>query len=40
MRISDQALRTALDAQLAAMEKDGRLTAITRKWIKVRIEVR
>jgi ABC-type amino acid transport substrate-binding protein len=40
VRISDQALRTALDAQLAAMEKDGRLTAITRKWIKVRVEVR
>jgi polar amino acid transport system substrate-binding protein len=40
VRISDQALRTALNEQLAAMEKDGRLTAITRRWIKVRVEVR
>lgn len=40
VRISDQALRTALDAQIAIMKEDGRLSRITRKWIKVRVEVR
>ncbi len=40
VRITDQALRTALSDQIAIMERDGRLAAITRKWIKVRIEVR
>ena len=40
VRISDSALRTALNEQLAAMEKDGRLNRITREWIKVRVEVR
>jgi polar amino acid transport system substrate-binding protein len=40
VRISDEALRTALNAQLAAMKKDGRLSRTTRKWIKVRVEVR
>jgi ABC-type amino acid transport substrate-binding protein len=38
--ISDQALRTALNGQIAAMKKDGRLARITRKWIKVRVEVK
>ncbi len=40
VRISDEALRTALNEQLAAMKKDGRLSRTTRKWIKVRVEVR
>ncbi len=40
VRITDQALRTALSGQIAAMEKDGRLDRVTRKWIKVRIRVR
>ena len=40
VRISDEALRVALNEQLAAMKKDGRLSRTTRKWIKVRVEVR
>jgi polar amino acid transport system substrate-binding protein len=40
VRISDQTLRTALNDQIAAMKKDGRLARITRKWIKVRVKVR
>lgn len=40
VRISDQALRSALNGQIAAMKKDGRLSRITRKWIKVRVEVK
>ncbi len=39
VRISDQTLRTALNDQIAAMKKDGRLARITRKWIKVRVKV-
>jgi polar amino acid transport system substrate-binding protein len=40
VRISDQVLRTALNDQIAAMKKDGRLARITRQWIKVRVQVR
>jgi polar amino acid transport system substrate-binding protein len=40
VRISDEALRAALNEQLAAMKKDGRLSGTTRKWIKVRVEVK
>jgi polar amino acid transport system substrate-binding protein len=40
VRMTDQALRTALSDQIAVMERDGRLARITRKWIKVRVEVR
>ncbi|MCK5363959.1 MAG: transporter substrate-binding domain-containing protein, partial [Gammaproteobacteria bacterium] len=40
VRISDQTLRTALNDQIAAMKKDGRLARITREWIKVRVKVR
>ena len=40
VRIPDQALRNALSDKLAIMETDGRLGRITRKWIKVRVEVR
>ena len=40
VRKSDEALRTALNEQLAAMTKDGQLSSTTRKWIKVRIEVK
>jgi ABC-type amino acid transport substrate-binding protein len=40
VRVSDDALRAALNNQIAAMKKDGRLSKITRKWIKVRVEVK
>ena len=40
VRIPDQALRNALSDKIAIMDKDGRLGRITRKWIKVRVEVR
>ncbi len=40
VRTSDQTLRTALNDQIAAMKKDGRLARITREWIKVRVKVR
>lgn len=40
VRLTDQALRTALDNQIAIMKKDGRLSRITRKWIKVRVQVK
>jgi polar amino acid transport system substrate-binding protein len=40
VRIPDQPLRRALNDQIAVMEKDGRLARITRKWIKVRVQVR
>ena len=40
VRIPDQALRKALSDKIAIMDKDGRLSRITRKWIKVRVEVR
>lgn len=40
VRISDQALRTVLNDEIAAMKKDGRLGRITHEWIKVRVKVR
>jgi len=40
VRISDPALLQALNEQIAAMKKDGRLSRIVRKWIKVRVEVK
>ena len=40
VRLSDQELRTALNEQISIMKKDGRLASITRKWIKVRVEVK
>lgn len=40
VRITDPALRKALSDQIVIMEKDGRLNSITRKWIKVRVQVR
>lgn len=40
VRRSDQALRTTLNEQISIMKKDGRLASITRKWIKVRVEVK
>ena len=40
VRLSDQALRTALSQQIVILERDGRLARITRKWIKVRVQVR
>lgn len=40
VRKSDQELRAALSDQITKMTADGRLSRITRKWIKVRVEVR
>ena len=40
VRLSDQGLREALNEQISIMRKDGRLASITRKWIKVRVEVK
>lgn len=40
VRKSDQELREALSEQITKMSADGRLSRITRKWIKVRVEVR
>lgn len=40
VRKSDRELRLALNDQLTEMKADGRLERITRKWIKVRVEVR
>lgn len=40
VRKSDKALREALNEQITMMKADGRLERITRKWIKVRVEVR
>lgn len=40
VRKSDRDLRLALNEQLTKMKADGRLDRITRKWIKVRVEVR
>ena len=40
VRLSDPALLKALNEQIAAMKKDGRLSQILRKWIKVRVEVK
>lgn len=40
VRISDQTLLKSLNDQIADMKKDGRLASITRKWIKVRVQVK
>lgn len=40
VRQSDEELRAALSDQITKMKADGRLGRITRKWIKVRVEVR
>jgi len=40
VRKSDKALRNALSDQITAMQRDGRLARISRKWIKVRVEVK
>ncbi|NIV47234.1 MAG: transporter substrate-binding domain-containing protein [Gammaproteobacteria bacterium] len=40
VRIADPALRKVLSDQITVMKKDGRLASITRKWIKVRVEVK
>lgn len=40
VRIDDAELRKALNDQITSMEADGRLKSITRKWIKVRVQVR
>lgn len=40
VRITDETLRRVLSDQILAMKKDGRLGRITRKWIKVRVEVK
>jgi polar amino acid transport system substrate-binding protein len=40
VRIHDATLRKALSDQITAMKADGRLERITRKWIKVRVQVR
>lgn len=40
VRIPDEPLRNALSDQIEAMKADGRLDRITRKWIKVRVQVR
>lgn len=40
VRISDDTLREALSDRITDMKNDGRLASITRKWIKVRVQVR
>lgn len=40
VRIADPGLLAALNQQITIMKKDGRLSRITRKWIKVRVEVK
>ena len=40
VRIPDEALRRAMNDRILDMKKDGRLASITRKWIKVRVQVR
>ena len=40
VRKSDKALREALSNEIKRMQKDGRLARISRKWIKVRVEVK
>ena len=40
VRRSDEALRKMLSDQIATMKNDGRLSRISRKWIKVRVEVK
>jgi polar amino acid transport system substrate-binding protein len=40
VRLSDHDLLAALNTQIAAMKKDGRLSRIIHKWIKVRVEVK
>lgn len=40
VRISDRELRRVLSDQIDTMNKDGRIARITRKWIKVRVEVK
>ena len=40
VRQSDNALRIALSDQISTMQRDGRLARISRKWIKVRVEVK
>lgn len=40
VRITDPELRKALSEQITIMTADGRLKSITRKWIKVRVQVR
>jgi ABC-type amino acid transport substrate-binding protein len=37
---SDEALRDAVDAQLAAWRESGRAREILRRWIPVRVEIR
>lgn len=40
VRMPDERLRKTLSNQIALMKKDGRLASITRKWIKVRVQVK
>lgn len=40
VQISDPELRQVLSEQIMTMKKDGRLARITRKWIKVRVQVK
>lgn len=40
VRKTDEALRDALSEQITIMKADGRLERITRKWIRVRVQVR
>ena len=40
VRIPEQTLRKALSDRITDMKKDGRLASITRRWIKVRVEVK
>ena len=40
VRKSDKALRNVLSDQITTMQRDGRLARISRKWIKVRVEVK
>jgi polar amino acid transport system substrate-binding protein len=40
VRKSDDLLRDALSREVAAMRTDGRLAGISRRWIKVRVEVK
>jgi ABC-type amino acid transport substrate-binding protein len=40
VQISDRDLRRVLSEQIVTMKKDGRLASITRKWIKVRVQVK
>lgn len=40
VRKSDKALRNVLSDEITTMQRDGRLARISRKWIKVRVEVK